>query len=104
MAASPATGSTNTTITFLGPWGRLWVRQSLSAVTGACLLVSREAMRRVGPLDETRFAIAHNDVDLCLRALAAGYRILWTPFRCARAPRIGFARNACLAASRGDII
>jgi GT2 family glycosyltransferase len=65
---------------FPGPMGRLWVRQSLSAVTGACLLVSREAMRRVGPLDETRFAIAYNDVDLCLRALAAGYRILWTPF------------------------
>jgi GT2 family glycosyltransferase len=65
---------------FPGPMGRLWVRQSLSAVTGACLLVSREAMRRVGPLDETRFAVAYNDVDLCLRALAAGYRILWTPF------------------------
>jgi GT2 family glycosyltransferase len=65
---------------FPGPMGRLWVRQSLSAVTGACLLVSREALRRVGPLDETRFAIAYNDVDLCLRALAAGYRIVWTPF------------------------
>jgi GT2 family glycosyltransferase len=65
---------------FPGPMGRLWVRQSLSAVTGACLLVSREALRRVGPLDETRFAVAYNDVDLCLRALAAGYRIVWTPF------------------------
>ena len=65
---------------FPGPMGRLWVRQSLSAVTGACLLVSREALRRVGPLDETRFAIAYNDIDLCLRALAAGYRIVWTPF------------------------
>ena len=65
---------------FPGPMGRLWVRQSLSAVTGACLLVSREALRRVGPLDETQFAIAYNDVDLCLRALAAGYRIVWTPF------------------------
>jgi GT2 family glycosyltransferase len=65
---------------FPGPTARLWVRQSLSAVTSACLLVSREALRRVGPLDETRFAIAYNDVDLCLRALAAGYRIVWTPF------------------------
>ncbi len=45
-----------------------------------CLLVSREAFHQIGPLDETRFAIAYNDIDLCLRALAAGYRIVWTPF------------------------
>ncbi|HLH48596.1 MAG TPA: glycosyltransferase [Roseiarcus sp.] len=65
---------------FPGPMGRLWTRQSLSAVTGACLLVSKEAIARIGPLDEERFAIAYNDVDFCLRARSAGFRVVWTPF------------------------
>lgn len=65
---------------FPGPLGRLWVRQSLSCVTGACLLVSRAALEALGPLDETAFAIAYNDVDLCMRAVRAGRRVVWTPF------------------------
>jgi GT2 family glycosyltransferase len=65
---------------FPGAMGRLWVRQSLSAVTGACLLLSKDAARRIGPLDEERFAIAYNDVDFCLRARSAGLRVVWTPF------------------------
>ncbi|NLH82934.1 MAG: glycosyltransferase [Phyllobacteriaceae bacterium] len=65
---------------FPGPMGRLWVRQSMSVVTGACMLVSRAAFDRVGLLDEKDFAIAYNDVDLCLRAVAAGMRVVWTPF------------------------
>lgn len=65
---------------FPGPMGRLWVRQSMSAATGACLLISREALRCVGPFDESQFAIAYNDVDFCLRARAAGLRVVWTPF------------------------
>ncbi len=63
-----------------GPMGRLWVRQSMSVVTGACLLVSRAAIDRIGLLDEEAFAIAYNDVDFCLRAVAAGLRVVWTPF------------------------
>ncbi len=65
---------------FPGPMGRLWVRQSLSAVTGACLLTSKDAIARIGLLDEDQFAIAYNDVDFCLRARAAGLRVVWTPF------------------------
>jgi O-antigen biosynthesis protein len=67
---------------FPGPFGRLWVRQSMSSVTGACLMISREALEQVGLLDEDRFAIAYNDVDLCLRAIGKGYRVIWTPFAC----------------------
>ncbi|MGL4242270.1 MAG: glycosyltransferase family 2 protein [Beijerinckiaceae bacterium] len=66
--------------TFPGPMGRLAVRQSLSAVTGACMLVSRTCWDATGPLDETRFRIAYNDIDFCLRARAKGFRIVWTPF------------------------
>ena len=63
-----------------GPLGRLRVRQSLSAATGACLLVSRACFDAVGPFDERLFAIAYNDVDFCLRAIAGGWRVVWTPF------------------------
>jgi len=65
---------------FRGPMGRLAARQSLSVVTGACMLVSREALRAVGPFDEAMFPVAYNDVDFCLRAVKAGYRVVWTPF------------------------
>jgi GT2 family glycosyltransferase len=65
---------------FPGPMGRLAVRQSLSAVTGACMLVSRTCWDTTGPFDETRFRVAYNDIDFCLRAKARGFRIVWTPF------------------------
>jgi O-antigen biosynthesis protein len=65
---------------FPGPMGRLRVRQSFSVVTGACMLISRECLNRTGPLDENTFGIAYNDVDFCLRAVSAGFRIVWTPF------------------------
>lgn len=66
--------------TFWGPMGRLAVRQSLSAVTGAAMLVSRTCFDRTGPFDEEKFAIAYNDVDFCLRAREEGFRVVWTPF------------------------
>ena len=63
-----------------GPMGRLFVRQTLSAVTGACMLVTRRCFEVLGGFDEERFPIAYNDTDFCLRARAAGYRTVWTPF------------------------
>lgn len=63
-----------------GPMGRLWVRQSLSVVTGACMLISRACLDRIGPFDEQVFPVAYNDVDFCLRAVKLGSRIVWTPF------------------------
>jgi GT2 family glycosyltransferase len=65
---------------FPGPMARLHVRQSLSAVTGACMLISRACFEKVGFFDEESFAIAYNDIDFCLRAGRLGYRIVWTPF------------------------
>jgi len=62
-----------------GHGGRAKVVQQLSAVTAACLLVSRVAYDAVGGLDE-ELAVAFNDVDLCLRLGAHGYRNMWTPF------------------------
>ena len=65
---------------FPGPMGRLRVRQRFSAVTGACMLVSRVCAQQVGLFDDSVFAIAYNDIDYCLRAQSAGYKVLWTPF------------------------
>ncbi len=62
-----------------GHGGRARVAQQLSAVTGACLLVRREAFDRVGGLDES-LQVAFNDIDFCLRLQEAGYRNIWTPF------------------------
>ncbi len=65
---------------FPGPMGRLAVRSTLTAVTGACMLISRACWEATGPFDDTDFAIAYYDVDFCLRAKAVGFRTLYTPF------------------------
>jgi GT2 family glycosyltransferase len=57
---------------------RALVDQDVSAVTAACMLVRRVAFTDVGGFDE-RFAIAYNDIDLCLRLGEAGWRVVWTP-------------------------
>jgi GT2 family glycosyltransferase len=54
------------------------VVREVSSNTGACLMVRRELFERLGGFDEA-LAIVGNDIDLCLRAAAAGYRNLWTP-------------------------
>jgi GT2 family glycosyltransferase len=59
-------------------WGRLGLNQDLSCVTGACMLVRREAFDDVGGFDEA-FAVAYNDVDFCLRLRERGWRIVFTP-------------------------
>lgn len=63
----------------LGYMGRLCYAQDVSAVTGACLLVSKELFEKVGGLDES-FAISLNDVDFCLKLRALGYLNVFTPF------------------------
>lgn len=53
--------------------------REVSAVTGACLLTRTDLYRQLGGFDEAAFGVAYNDVDYCLRVLAAGYRVLYTP-------------------------
>jgi len=53
--------------------------QFASAVTGACLVVDRERFLAVGGLDERNFAVAYNDVDLCLRLNQRGWQSLYEP-------------------------
>lgn len=65
---------------FGGPMNRLHVRNSMTCVTGAVMLISRKCADLVGSWDEENFAIAYNDVDYCIRAFKLGIRIVWTPF------------------------
>ena len=62
-----------------GYFSRASLIQSLSAVTAACMCVRRKLFEEIGGFDET-LAVAFNDVDLCLRIQAAGYRNLYTPY------------------------
>ncbi len=58
---------------------RLCLAQNLSAVTAACVMIRSEVFKEVKGLDES-YAVAFNDVDLCLKIRQAGYLIVWTPF------------------------
>lgn len=58
-----------------GAFGELSVTRNVAAVTGACLLVSRQVYNEIGGFDE-RFAVNYNDVDFCLAARHIGYRIV----------------------------
>lgn len=62
-----------------GYMGRLIYAHNVSAVTAACVMIPRSVWEEVGGLDES-FAVAFNDVDLCMRIRKAGYLIVWTPF------------------------
>jgi len=46
---------------------------------GACLMVKREALEKVGPLDEDNFPMFFNEVDWCLRISRAGGRLYFLP-------------------------
>jgi glycosyltransferase involved in cell wall biosynthesis len=63
-----------------GQKNRLRLVQNYSAVTAACLVIGKERYLEVGGLNERDLPIAFNDVDLCCKLIAAGYRNLWTPF------------------------
>ncbi|TXC69879.1 glycosyltransferase [Sphingomonas ginsenosidivorax] len=62
-----------------GYFRRHALAQFTTAVTGACLLVQRERFEAVGGLDEHNFAVAFNDVDLCLRLNQRGWQSLYEP-------------------------
>ena len=49
------------------------------AITGACLMVSKNKFSHISGFNP-KFKIAYNDIDLCLKLKAKGYRNLYTPF------------------------
>lgn len=63
-----------------GYFGRLAAVQQFSAVTAACMVMRKSVFMEAGGFDTEHLAVAFNDVDLCLRVAARGYRNIWTPF------------------------
>lgn len=63
----------------LGYMGKLCYAQNVSAVTGACLMVSKDLFEKAGGLEE-EFAVSLNDVDFCLKLRQMGYLNVFTPF------------------------
>lgn len=62
-----------------GYFHRADIAHFVSAVTAACLVVSRRKYLAVGGMDEAAFAVAFNDVDLCLKLERAGWHTLYQP-------------------------
>lgn len=62
-----------------GYFGRIIIAQNYNAVTAACMLIKKSVFYEVGGFDE-KFAVAFNDVDLCLRIRKAGYLIVYNPY------------------------
>lgn len=61
-------------------FGREASIRNVSAVTGACLFSRREIYEEVGYMDEENFAVAFNDVDLCLKIRQKGYLVVYNPY------------------------
>jgi O-antigen biosynthesis protein len=59
-----------------GYFNRACLTHTMSAVTGACLLVKKSLYEDAGGLDEMHLTIGYNDVDFCLKVRAKGYRNL----------------------------
>ena len=63
-----------------GYFNRLHTIHNVSAVTGACLMISRSKFDAIKGFDETNFKIAYNDVDFCLRLREQGLLNVFTPY------------------------
>lgn len=62
-----------------GYFGLARTQRNVIAVTGACMLLRREVFEALGRFDEAH-EIVNNDLDLCLRAHAAGLLTVYTPY------------------------
>jgi GT2 family glycosyltransferase len=63
---------------FRGYSNNVLVAQNYLAVTGACLMTSREAFERVGGFSTT-LPVNYNDMDYCLKLRANGMRVVYDP-------------------------
>lgn len=59
-------------------WGPAGIAGPTLAATGACMYITREVIDRVGLFDEG-YGMGYEDVDYCLRAWEAGYRVVYAP-------------------------
>ncbi len=62
-----------------GYYHKAAIQLNYSAVTAACLMVSKEVYQKVQGLEE-QLAVAFNDLDFCLRVCREGYLVVYDPF------------------------
>jgi O-antigen biosynthesis protein len=62
-----------------GCFGRTLTQRNVIAVTGACMLIRRTFFDILGGFDEAH-SVINNDLDLCLRSLDRGKRVVYTPY------------------------
>lgn len=62
-----------------GYFERARLPQFVSAVTAACMVLSRDKFLAVGGFDEEIFPVAFNDVDLCLKLNERGWQSFYEP-------------------------
>ncbi|MCE5231339.1 glycosyltransferase [bacterium] len=67
----------------LGDYNMTWHSRNrpheVGCVTGAFLLIRREAMEQAGGLFDERFFLYGEDLDLCRRVRGAGWRVFYEP-------------------------
>lgn len=63
-----------------GYFNRACLIQDFSAVTAACMLVSKKLFESLGGFNELDLKVSYNDVDFCLKVREKGYRVVWTPY------------------------
>jgi GT2 family glycosyltransferase/glycosyltransferase involved in cell wall biosynthesis len=61
-----------------GYLGSLIVTREVSCVTAACMLIRREVFEEIEGFDD-KLAVGFGDVDLCLKVVTRGHRILFCP-------------------------
>ncbi len=61
-----------------GPFGLALTQRDMISVTGACMLVRRDAFEALGGFDE-QHSVVNNDLDYCLRAGRQGQFVVYTP-------------------------
>jgi GT2 family glycosyltransferase len=62
-----------------GYLNQLILTRNVSAVTGACMAIRRALFCEFGGFD-TALQVSYSDIDLSVRLVEAGYRIVWTPY------------------------
>lgn len=64
----------------VGYMGKLDYVSDYMAVTGACLMTKKSLFDKVNGFDEEHFAVAYNDIDLCLKFYEDGKINVFNPF------------------------
>lgn len=61
-------------------FGQHHVVRNCSAIPAACLMIKKGIFNEVAGFNEEKLPTKYYDVDLCLKVIRKGYRILYTPF------------------------